>query len=251
MAVATLVQDQKRTAVLRDACRRNTPVELHFEHTLAKRMTARVRMLTMDAECLYTDVPHGALRLHADLPLTGYFLLAGTRYSFNARVVRAPCWVPGATGKVVAGMALTLPEEIHERQRRADFRLPLVGKERIFALLHEGCPELGGFAPSDARHFPAWLVNISAGGLGVVVEATERSHWPQDDLYFATFRLPETDGEFYMMTAVRHSRAIRDGRANAVGLEFAPWSIVPLAAQQRRITRFIAEEQRKSLRRIQ
>lgn len=178
-----------------------------------------------------------------------HLLLSGKRYAFGSSFTRAHCFVRLNARQKVAGCALAVPAEIREQQRRADFRLSLASFQRIMATVHRGSLDGGGCAPIDARPWPAWLVNISSGGVGAVVDSKFTRDWRAGEVFFLTFRLPEVEVEFLMTAQLRYCRRIRDGRATVAGFMFTPWPFAPLKPYQQTITRFIATKQRKQLRR--
>ena len=93
------------------------------------------------------------------------------------------------------------------------------------------------------------MVNISAGGVGLLIDARETRIWHLGDTFFVSFHLPDVEAEFQMMTEFRHYRRIHDGLSAVAGFRFLPWPLVSTKAQVRHILRFIAAQQRCRLRR--
>lgn len=252
MGVATGVKPEKRYSLLAEACHRNTAAELHFDCGEGGLVTARVRLLGLDRQQVLTDRPQSMGKLvvfKRRQPLLVYFPLGGVRYAFRSHVVRSQCLVQLNARQRVMGMAVAFPSEVREQQRRADFRLSLAGHGAMIAEVHQGLPGDGGSAPIGAKRFSARMVNISAGGVGLLIDARETRDWRLGDTFFVSFHLPDVEAEFQMMTEFRHYRRIHDGLSAVAGFRFIPWPLVSTKAQVRHILRFIAAQQRCRLRR--
>lgn len=252
MAVSTPVKQTDKYEILRQACARNTSAELHFEDRDTGLITARVRLLDMDAERVYMDRPQSigwTLELRPRQAVTAYFLLNGTRYAFRSRIARPHCYVRLNQAQQVPGTAVTLPSEISQQQRRAEFRISLAGYDGLKALVHGGSAEDGGSAPVDSVRRMARLLNISAGGVGALFESGPKLRWRPRQLLFLTFGLPDVETRFVILAELRHLRSIHQGRATVAGFRFRSWPMVPMESYRRQITRFIATEQRRQLRR--
>ncbi len=252
MAVDAPIKRDQKTRLLNQACQRNTPAELHFQRGEADLITARVRLLGLDAELIYVDRPQvvgSQFRLRPRQSAMVYFLLAGTRYAFHSRVVKPRCLVRLNARQRVFGAALAIPAEVRPQQRRADFRLSLAGYDWTVALCHQGEREHPRRCAIDAHRFKVRLVNISAGGVEALVDPSAIRGCGQGDVFFMTFFLPEVEQEFCMRTELRHTRHIHNGRSTLAGFMFLPWEMAPLKPYVRQINRFIATEQRRQLRR--
>jgi c-di-GMP-binding flagellar brake protein YcgR len=252
MSAAATIEREDTVRVLRQACQRNTPAELHFPHEGAGLITARVRMLRIEEDQIYVDRPQAGgspLSLDPGRSVTVHFLVGGTRYAFDSRIRRPHCLVQLNASQQIAGTALAIPAEVRQQQRRADFRLSLAGYEGVVAKIHAGVREGGGSCAIDARVVSARLVNISTGGLGVLLDTSATAGWRVGAVFFMSFSLPEVEVEFCMMTELRHLERIHEGASTVAGFIFLPWELCPLQPYARRISRFIATEQRKQLRR--
>jgi c-di-GMP-binding flagellar brake protein YcgR len=178
--------------------------------------------------------------------VTTYFLLGGTRYAFRSRISKARCSVRLNAQQQVPGMGLFLPAELRVQQRRADFRLSLASHE-VIAQGHPGSSENGGCCSIAAQRFNARLTNISAGGVGVLVNRSVTREWKPGQVFFLSFSLPEIKPTLCMMTDLRHMRVIHDGLYAVAGFKFLQWPPVPMKQYLREITQFIAAEQRRRL----
>ncbi|MCP4250466.1 MAG: flagellar brake protein [bacterium] len=244
--------EQEQAEVLREACTRNTPAELHLKQGDTGLTTARVRLLGWDDDLIYVDRPQRvgeSIQLQARQQVTVHLAMGGTRYSFRTRVRRAFCLVRLNAKQRVPGAALDVPAEVHQQQRRADFRLSLAGRDRVIVSMHQGRTEDGGSAPVDAPHFPGWLAQISPGALGLVADRSVAGAWKTGVRFFVSFHLPTVETEFCVLAEFRYSRRICDGLFVLGGFRFAPWPAAQPVQYQRSVTRFIASEQRRQLRR--
>jgi c-di-GMP-binding flagellar brake protein YcgR len=252
MGVATAVKPEARHGLLTEACDRNVAADLHFDGEAGARVTARVRLLRLEPELILTDRPQlmgKPVVFRPRQPVLVHFPLRGSRYAFRTQVARCHCPVRLNATQQVAGMALAMPSEVREQQRRSDFRLSLAGCETIQAEVHLGSPEGGGSAPIDALRFSARLINISGGGVSLLVDAQEAGKWRLGDTFFVSFCLPDVEGEFRMVVELRHERRIHERRSAVAGFKFLPWPLVPLKGLVRQILKFSAAQQRRQLKR--
>ncbi len=252
MGVATAVKPAARRGVLTEACNRNAAAELHFSGEEGDRVTARVRLLRLEQELVLTDRPQSMGKpvvLRPRQPVMVHFPLGGIRYAFRTQVVRCHCPVRLNATQQVAGIALAMPSEVLEQQRRSDFRLSLAGCETIQAEAHLGSLEGGGSAPIGALRFSARPINLSAGGIGLLVDTRYARKWRLGNTFFVSFCLPDVKGEFRMLAQLRHERRIPERQATVAGFKFLPWPLVPLKVSVRKILKFTAAQQRRQLKR--
>jgi c-di-GMP-binding flagellar brake protein YcgR len=252
MPSATVIQSKQSTSVLEEACARNVSVEVHFEDADGAVTSARARLLGMTDELLYMDRPESGgqkASIRDGEQIKVYFLMSGKRYAFRASVAQARCSASLNATQRVTGIALSRPQEVTEEQRRADFRMSLAAYPGLTAMLHRGCAENGGSCKVDAQVFLVQLINISAGGLGTMVEAEVAGQWRSGETFFVVFELPETGQETVMLAELRHCRNVPGKRSVIAGFQFVHWEAAETKLSERHITRFIAEEQRRHLRR--
>jgi c-di-GMP-binding flagellar brake protein YcgR len=252
MAVSTPVPQKDKYQVLRQACARNASAKLHFEDPETGLITARVRLLDMDAERIYMDRPQSVGRrvdLKPKQAVAAYFLLNGTRYAFRSRIARPDCYVRLNQTQQVPGTAVTLPAQVGRQQRRAEFRISLVGYEDLEVAVHGGSADNGGAAPVDSVRWAGRLLNVSAGGVGALFKTDPKPRWRPGQLFFLAFGLPGVETTFLTLAELGYLRRIDEGQPTIAGFRFRPWPMVPMESYRRQITRFIAVEQRRQLRR--
>lgn len=252
MANATSDISVKDMKILDQACSRNAAADLHIEHPGQGIVTARVRLLEIDDGQIHMNRPQSIgtpLQLSSDQPVKVYFLLSGTRYAFHTTVTRPACYVRLNASQKVLGVAVALPEKVSIEQRRSDFRVSLAAQESVSVLIHAGTEAEGGACPIATPRMVGRLVNVSAGGMGVQCNAKQARAWPRDCPYFLSFELPGTDAALVMMAELRHVRPLSENIVAIAGFKFLPWSTVPLKQSAHTISRFIATNQRRNLRR--
>jgi hypothetical protein len=93
------------------------------------------------------------------------------------------------------------------------------------------------------------MINLSTGGVSVLVRRQHLRRASYNERFFLTFALPETEGEFCMVGSVRHTQTIDVSGSLRVGFAFHPWGGRDLNADQRSISRFITQHERRLLRR--
>jgi len=235
--------------MLESACARNTSAELHCEGDEG-RLTAHMRLLAIESHHLITDeaqfVGSGTV-LRQRQPVMIHFLYDGVRWAFRTQVSRPLLLVTLNEELRVRGMALQLPDQITEQQRRAEFRLSLAARDSV-ADLHTTAPGDVTVCPLDAELFEGRLTNISVGGLCLLVSRQCRKSFFLGELFYACFRLPDLDQECVLPVEVRNHRRVAESGATLVGVRFVACDPAHTSAQLNLIQRFVAVEQRRLLR---
>ncbi len=235
--------------MLESACARNTSAELHCEGDEG-RLTARLRLLAVESHQLLTDEAQfvgSATVLRQRQSVMIHFLYDGVRWAFRTQVSRPLLLVTLNNEFRVRGMALQLPDQIAEQQRRSDFRVSLAGRD-IVANLHATAAGDVRVCPVDAERFEGRLTNISAGGLGLLVSRNSRRSFALGELFYACFRLPDLDPECVLPVEVRNHRRVAESGATLVGVRFVSCDPAHTSTQLAQIQRFVAVEQRRLLR---
>lgn len=236
--------------ILEQLCAHNRAGEIHYEQDGALR-TARMRFITLGADELQIDRPQ-CIGRDVNLPdgteLTAYFYHEGELHAFSTRVLRQIVIVDLNRQKRVVGMALALPAAIRREQRRRDFRVSLA-RHDVPVTLHELDADTLASAPRSAARFPGRAVNLSAGGLGVMVEKAACPKLEVWQRLYVLFTLPEDDEPLALPAEIRQVRAVHDGLELMLGLRFLDTGEVSFRTQTRRIGDFIIAEQRRQIRR--
>ncbi len=235
-------------ALLEGMCAQNRSAEVHYWRG-DELCSARMRLLDISDDEIRVDKPQCIGReviLRHGTSLTVYFSHSGTLYAFKSKVTKPILRFDLNHRKSIVGMALKVPTEVSEEQRRHDFRLSLARYD-ITATLHETSPQDVNSAPISAAQFAGRLINISATGLGMLFD-TDRcpkcSHW---DIFYIQYCLPKINEPFVLLVEVRHARAIHDGLEKIVGFKFLDTRELLIKVQLRHIAEFLAAEQRRQL----
>lgn len=237
--------------LLADLCARNAVTELHVESPPDDCVTARVRLIDMNDDVVFCDRPQNVNRdveLRAGQSVTAYVKSGDERWAFDTVVVKSMCMVRLNSKQRVVGMSLEIPDAIRDQQRRRDYRISLAGKNIDCEIQREHQTHRFACSVNRAAIFGR-LVNLSARGFGVVVDAPHWKHLNYGDRVFCHFRLSGLIGRQVLLGEVRHQRPIRGGHSAIVGLRLCETPIAPVAGLSSRLNRFIAQEQRNRLRR--
>ena len=234
--------------ILDAACARNLPLELHHRAADDQIMVARTRVLDVDDESIYLDLPQrsgGTFSPVRGQAVTAYMRVNGRRLVFHAHVTRARCHVRLNDQTRVAGFSISRPTKVEEAQRREDFRITVASIDPIEVRLHEVTDADTTKCLLDAKRFEGSLVDISGGGVCVRVDAGQRREFHTQERHFIDFVLPENAGEIVMLTELCHAQQILNAEATRIGLQFLPWTPQFTKPQVQRIARFCAYLQRR------
>jgi hypothetical protein len=175
--------------------------------------------------------------------------LDGQRCRFSTRVRKVLTTIgPGGRPRT-ATLVLLLPEVIHRQQRRAAFRIPLGTQGNIEVTVCPAAADEWDCCAIGARPMKGPIVNLSTGGLGVVLRMERIGELRVAQKVFVDFVLPEVNQEFVLRAEVRSVRAVRQGGGVLVGVRFLFGLSCPLESLVETITQFVTREERRRLRR--
>ncbi len=245
---------RKTDEVLVTACARNTPAEIHHRTTADAVTVARTRLMGVDEEegQLLAEVPRCASpgsRIPVDAPVSVHFSLDRTRYRFVSAIVDDRRRIRLNEHRTVPGIALRLPDEVERSQRRSALRILTIRYDPILVVLAPPHPEHPEACAVDGPAFRTWMVDLSMGGMGVLVDTHVLPTARTGETFYALFRLPQEQEPFCPRVVVRHVRPARSGDSLRVGLAFQNWRPRALRRDQQRIARFVARHERDMLRR--
>ena len=245
--------DDVSQTVLEVACARNLPITILYSSDDHTAVILRARLLGLDAEHLFLDRPRnaaGPTEIDAEQEFDAYFTLNGVRHSFPSRVVTRSRIVAINDRKDTAGMVIERPAALHREQRREDYRVRLLDRDTILINVHTAVPGGDGVCEIHAHCFRAALVNLSAGGAGLLVPAPDANLLAAGDELFVLFELPDDAEPISLIVEVRHIRDYGSGTDKQIGVSFQPWpSGRDHRRLQQRLRRFVAQVQRERLRR--
>ena len=238
--------------IITAACERRLPAELLFIDSDGVVVTGCVRVLDHTPDLIITDEP---LYLADDgtIPtgrtVTAHMSIKGERYQFETVIVEKHESIDAGTGTRQLGIALRKPIVIAKSQRRSHLRILTIGYDPIDVGIATPAAGLPSACSLDAPRGNGWMVDLSAGGLSVVVDRRIFAPGNRGDRFFMNFRLPGHTRGFNMLGSVRHSRPVSSGVSLRVAMSFCKWGVGPIRNEQRRIARFVADHERRMLRR--
>ncbi len=245
--------DDASQAVLEVACARNLPITILYFSDDDTAIILRSRLLGFDAEHLYLDRPRsieGPTVIREEQEFDVFFNLNGIRHGFPSRVVARSQIVAINDRKGTDGVVIERPATLLRAQRRADYRVKLLDRDTILLNVHTAFPGQEGACEIDAHRFRGALVDLSAGGAGLLIAAPDASFLAVDDELFVLFDLPDDAEPLSLLVDVRQIRDHGSGTDKHIGVSFRPW---PTGHDhrhvQRRLRRFVALVQRERLRR--
>jgi c-di-GMP-binding flagellar brake protein YcgR len=238
---------------LEEACARNIPVEFHYEESSGgKIIVGRSRILSLDEAALLADTPtypDGDGSIPVDRWFTVHFTMNHARYAFRTAITALGVRVKLNDQQRVSGVALRRPTAVKPVQRRAHYRISLAGGDPIVAGVARAHPEIPDACPIDGRLGEGRIADLSARGLALLVDRRVSATMKRGDVFFLTFNLPGVDDRFRMKGTVRHSSGVQPNHSVKVGFAFVAWEGQSFNRCQMEIARFIAELERRMLRR--
>lgn len=249
MTIGLTIPATVQQEVLTGLCERNQSGEMTWSSEEGSRVRSRVRFLELSGDGLLTDRPKVSgrpVRLPVGEIVQVSFLTNGHRMAFTTRVRGRSRW-SGVGSSEVSALVLGVPQEIERVQRRECYRL---------SVLHLQPVEMRFSSPTDGegppdRRFEATLMNISETGCGVTVEKTEAQGVSADDPWDVAFWLPGVEEGLELPGTVRWTNTTAEGDRLLMGVA---WQLDPSNREdlliQRRLSRFVIEQQRQMLRRM-
>lgn len=238
--------------LLSEGCARNAPIELLYEANDGVIIVARSRLLDLTADHLLADKPNydeTDLVIPPGRPVSVHFTLRGARYQFRSQIEEGSIKIRLGAGCTLPGVALRRPTQITESQRRAHVRVSTVGYEGMGVCLARSYPQTRDACLLDPAPVVARLVNLSVGGLSLLVDKGSMRSVTPGECFFMTFNLPTVEEPFYMYGTVRHVRYVASSESQRLAFAFRPWGDQRFKRSRRRIAHFVADHQRRMLRR--
>ena len=180
--------------LLQQACARNVPLELHFQDPRSRRLIiGRTRALGITQDAILADTPQyrdDDGPIPTGRPVSAHFMLGDKRFGFKTVIERVGVRIRLNQQQGVRGIALRRPSTVKPVQQRAHYRVRLVGSQYNKVALTQAHPKLPNACPLDGWIGVARLINLYAGGAGIVLDNTachaiRLGHGP-----YLTFTLP-------------------------------------------------------------
>ncbi len=244
--------NQAAPDIIAEACARNLPAELHIQQSDGDVVTAWARMLGWQNERVQLDQPQtgsGSITLSPHQRVTVFLHVKGKRCRFHSAVVEPRARIRLNERIVVTGIALAWPSELVEAQRREDFRVSVAGTHDIPVRFHGLTVPAPGPVPLDVPRFCGRMIDVSAGGMAVLIARTELRAVQLGELFYGEFTLPEDDRPLTPVCQARHANLVRTDTTHLVGMQFVPWVGCSAQLMTQRTRRVVIAEQRRQLRR--
>ncbi|MBU0717915.1 MAG: PilZ domain-containing protein [Planctomycetes bacterium] len=250
--VRAAVSASSTEVMLRQACARNVPAELHYETPEGVVVVWRTRLVQVTERHIIAERPSRndqAAELQEGQPLLAHFSVGRSRYQFQTDVEVGRISVRLNERHRILGIALRKPRSIKRSQRRAHLRVSLAGTEPVVVHLARPHPSISDACAIDGRVGQGQIVNLSAGGILVLIDNRIMSTAKVGERFYMTFGMPEVEEPFNMLGTVRHLRVVESSDSLRVAMAFRPWRGIRMDAEQRRIQTYVAGRERLFLRR--
>ncbi len=237
--------------LIEEACARNSPIEIHFIAPDGETHVAKSRCLDLDENYLYLEDPQSIghpLELRPRQKIQGHLFLHEVRYTFRTAVIDPKQLVQLNKKMQVVGIVVRRPLELIDGQRRAYYRVSLLGSSPIEASMHAAPAGRVDVVSIDAIRFDASFVNVSLGGAALTVDIEAGRQCRLDDSMFIQFYLPDEEEEYVFLSEVRQMRKIAGGTMIRFGIQFTAWpSVIHLRRARQRLQKRITQFQREQL----
>ena len=251
MSESAIVEQTEVSEMLEGLCARNSAGEVHYDLSSENIRTARFRFLTVDSEALCIDQPHNidqAVTLSSGQAVTVYFTHENDRWSFESRVDRLRRIVRLNDKKRIVGMSLARPYELKVQQRRRDYRVGIASLGRRCRMTFESkrsplACDLG------AEVLDCSIRDISARGMALVIHPDEPLRVKHGTRVFLEFSVEDSGETNVCLAELCHVEQLGADKKQLWGMRLVPTPGVDFEDFQADLAHFVADEQRKKLRR--
>lgn len=237
--------------LLAEACDRNAPAEICFAHRNGPPLIARFRLLELSDEFIRGDKPGKNDQdghIPKGRPITVHLFIRGARYQFDSVIVEQNSWVQLNSEQRIPGIVLRRPKEISKSERRSSYRVSVAGIDPIQIELARAHPEIPDACLLAPGVIGGRLLNLSAGGAAVLVDRRDLRMPKLGDGFFLGFSLPGSDTPCCELGEVRHALNVEASDSVRLAFAFVKWGGQVFNHEQRVLSRFIMEQQRRLLR---
>ena len=253
MAGARTATDATDTVeqLLEAACARDAPAELFHVDADGLITVARVRLLELTDDALLADAPiylEDDIHVPASELLTLHVAVGGRRYQCPTAIIDEDRMIRLNARQSVPGIALRRPAELTLSQRRSHLRVSTVGYEPINVDVVRACDEPLVACPLDATPTRGWIVDLSVGGISVLIDHRVLRQVVIGDRYYLSFALPGVEEPFDMLGVIRHARDVPSSESIRLAMAFRRWGDRRMTPDQHRLSRFVADHERRMLR---
>jgi c-di-GMP-binding flagellar brake protein YcgR len=245
MSGTSLARRKTQLELLKEACEHGRRVRVAVGRPDDRRNVIGTRFLALEKDALLLEWPNAAQQ--ARPPEGGevevFFLHKHVRYAFPARSFGKTHWHCSRRGRLEA-WRLSVPLRVEQKQQREHYRVSLADIDPIDAeFTNVNDPE---------RTFIARLNNLSAGGLGAVVDVSESTPCKQNEVYWARFTVPGESQplRFEFVLRIMHVQPLPEQETAVLGCMFCHGEDAAVdQINLRRLEQFVMARQRAQVRR--
>lgn len=244
LGMSPMLDNPTRDARLAEAALRNLHVDCVADRPEPAHFGSRLLHLGDEGLVLDAPVHQGRpVELVAGESITGSFRLGTEILRFRCQVI-GPATFRLNARFVVPVVVLRNPASLELVQQRRYYRVGIVGRHPTDVTLWPIMPDSSGETRVTAE-FHATVVNLSAGGIGVLISDPGLLETSRAGQLWARFALPGENESLIFRVEYRHDSFIEHSRQYLVGLEIVEY-IEPGAHAEviDRLARFVAQEQR-------
>jgi len=245
---------KKDDAVARDlvlrAVERNVPCEMQIRRASGELFVIKSRLLNTSRDGIEIDWPTSIgqdVPIHEELKMEVFFGIDDQRYRFSSRIVELRRKIELNEAHRIVGVVLAWPARVADGQRRNDHRVSLTDRD-LAVLVHPAQhPWEDGASPVGGPHARLRVVDLSIGGLALIVPAKWIGITEVNRLFFAALDLGH-HGRSTVLMEVRQRRRLNRSHQLRVGLKFKAWpDRREFQQMQQDIQRYLVEVQRERL----
>ena len=231
---------------------RNVMLQLHYEDPSGSLVIGKTRIRTLNERQIFADAisfADGNERIPSGQPFWAHFTIRRNRFQFQTLIEseRVPITAHGRDR--VFGVALQRPTGLSKSQRRAHVRVSVAAGDAIRVFVVRSSAGTPNACVIDAAHAVGRMLNLSAGGMTVLLPSDGIRRSQVNDRFFLTFALPEVEGDFFLFGSLRHTRKVESSDSLRVSFAFKTSDGSVLRLDQKRMEQFIVERERENLRR--
>lgn len=253
-AVPQQSQPSEGLQALRDACARNSPIEVIRRGRGDQEPAAKGRLIEFRDDCLMIEKVHVIgrdVQYPSGSNIECYFASGGNLLYFRSQIIEAGQPVKLNQQVVVPGMRIAIPETVEEGQRRGVYRTPLGALEALPKIevwhardvldaseqaIADHRAEVARLEPEAAAELPpppklanaidllparyqGTVVDASDSGVGVLLPGAVYSRLKMFDHLWIRISFPREENALVLITEVRQTRDI-PGLGARLGLLF-------------------------------
>ena len=190
------------------------------------------------------DIASQRLQLQLDQPITLHFMAKGMA---APAVVRATVrWKREDKDHGTVRYGLLFQNPSHLPKQLPTKLLAAFNRRRSYRIAPRGAPLMAAITRKDGFKFSLPIISLSATGMGCLARDATEQMLLTGDVIELSFHVPETTHKCILVATVRY--AIKQRGGVRYGLDFDAQKTAMFNREQRVITRYVMDEQRRMLR---